>query len=160
MHKKFLFLFLLLAAAAAVFFYKKYRVAPTVKFTELTLTDLTGDSVSLHQYPDKKLLVCFFATWCGPCVREIPSLLRAEQKLKSKGLRLLLISDEPLALLQSFENATGTQGKILHSTRKLNSYSIYTVPTTYLLNAKREVIWKKVGEEEWDSDEAIDKLSE
>jgi len=149
---------IVIAILVAGFFYNKYRIAPKVKFETLELTDLNGNSVSLDSFQDKKMFINFFATWCGPCVKEIPLLLSAQQILAKENFKFVLISDEPVEQLKHFQEQTGTGFLILHSEKKLQEYKIYTIPTSYVLNSNQEIVFKKTGEEDWASDAVIQKL--
>lgn len=142
-----------------LFLYNKYRVAPPVQFAALSLTDLQGQPVALNQYSEKRLFVNFFATWCGPCVAELPSLQQAQDMLKGQT-GFVIISDEPLERLRSFQQRNGYTLTFLHSNTPLSSINIYTIPTSYLLNSKQEILMKHVGEEEWTSEEWLNKLTE
>ncbi len=140
-----------------IFLYNKYRVAPKVKFADLSLTDLNGQAVPLQQYNNGRLFINFFATWCGPCVAELPSLENAQQQLKGKT-NFVIISDEPIARLQAFQKRTGYSLTFLHSNSPLSSIDINTIPTSYLINEKQEILLKHVGEENWASEEWVKKL--
>lgn len=147
-----------IAVLVAGFFYTKYRVAPNVKFETLKLTDLDGKEVSPAMFKHQKVLVNFFATWCGPCIRELPSLERVETYFSKEDFQLILISDEPVERLKDFKQSTGLMFTILHSEKKLHDLKIETIPTTYLLNSKGEIVFKKTGEEDWGSEAMIGKL--
>ncbi|MBK7147644.1 MAG: TlpA family protein disulfide reductase [Bacteroidetes bacterium] len=142
-----------------LFLYNKYRVAPPVQFAGLSLTDLQGQPVALNQYAQKRLFVNFFATWCGPCVAELPSLQQAQKMLKGQT-GFVIISDEPLERLRSFQQRNGYSLTFLHSNTPLSSIDIHTIPTSYLLNSRQEILMKHVGEEEWSSEEWLKKLTE
>ncbi|MBK8657964.1 MAG: TlpA family protein disulfide reductase [Bacteroidetes bacterium] len=142
-----------------LFLYNKYRVAPPVQFAALSLTDLQGQPVALNQYAQKRLFVNFFATWCGPCVAELPSLQQAQKMLKGQT-GFVIISDEPLERLRSFQQRNGYSLTFLHSNTPLSSIDIHTIPTSYLLNSRQEILMKHVGEEEWSSEEWLKKLTE
>jgi len=159
MKNKFIFLVgIVITILVAGFFYNKYRVAPKVKFETLKLTDLNGNKVSLDSFQGKKMFINFFATWCGPCIKEVPSLLSAQQILAKENFRFVLISDEPVERLKHFQEQTGAGFPILHSEKKLQEYKIYTIPTSYVLNSNHEIVFKKTGEEDWASDAVIQKL--
>ena len=142
----------------AGFFYNKYRVAPKIKFETLELTDLDGNIFSLDSFQHKKMFINFFATWCGPCVKELPSLLSAQQMLLNKNFQFLLISDEPVERLKNFSERMEMKFLVLHSEKKLQDYKIYSIPTSYVLNTHREIAFKKSGEEDWATDKMIEQL--
>ena len=144
----------------ALFLYDKYRVAPAVKFDTLILTDLDGNPVSLEQFKDKKLFINFFATWCGSCLSEMPSLEAAQTALAKDNFQFILISDEPLARLKRFSNKSDLPFIILHSNQKLSALKIFTIPTTYVLNLNHEVVFKKVEVEDWASEAMIKQLEQ
>jgi thiol-disulfide isomerase/thioredoxin len=56
---------------------------------EVTLKDLDGKDLSLAQYKGKVVLINFWATWCGPCLVEIPWLIEMQQKYAAKGFTVL-----------------------------------------------------------------------
>jgi len=56
---------------------------------EITLTDLNGKPVSLTQYRGKLLLVNFWATWCAPCLKEIPLIINAQKRYGAQGFQVI-----------------------------------------------------------------------
>ncbi len=59
---------------------------------DFTLTTPDGKKVSLSQFRGKVLLLDFWATWCGPCLREMPNVIALYKKYHSKGLEILGVS--------------------------------------------------------------------
>ncbi len=55
----------------------------------ITLTDLNGKPVSLAQYQGKLLIVNFWATWCAPCLQEMPLLIKAQKQYGARGLQII-----------------------------------------------------------------------
>ena len=149
---------LLSALFIASYLYSKYRVAPKVKFKNLSLTDLQGRAVSLDSYAGKNLFISFFATWCPPCVREIPALIAADKILASEQFRFILISEEPIETLLRFKERLNVPLLILHSNQKLAEQNIVTMPTNYVLNPAHEIVYTKVGEADWASAEIIEMI--
>ena len=148
------------ATLVAAFFFNKYKVAPAIKFETLDLTDIEERKISLDSFQNKKLFINFFATWCGPCLRELPSILEAQQKLSKEKIQFILISDEPLGKLIYFNEQTGGQFTVLHSEKSLQQYKIYSIPTSYLLNSGHEIIFKKTGEENWCDEKMLKRFRE
>ena len=147
---------IILAILVAGFFYNKYRIAPSVKFDTLELTDLSGNKVTIEKFKGKKLFINFFATWCGPCMGEMASIENAQQILSNDNFQFIMISDESTERLRAFQRQISIP--VLHSAKKLSSFDIVTIPTTYLLNEKQEVEFKKTGEADWASEENIKEL--
>ena len=56
---------------------------------EVTLKDLDGKPVTLAQYRGKLLLVNFWATWCAPCLKEMPLLVQAQKQYGARGLQII-----------------------------------------------------------------------
>lgn len=59
---------------------------------DIKLTDIDGELVTLEQYKGKVLLIDFWATWCGPCRRELPNVKNVYKKYHDKGLEILSVS--------------------------------------------------------------------
>ena len=123
-----------IAILVAGFLYNKYRVAPELKIEMLALTDLNGNKVSLNSFQNKNLFINFFATWCGPCMHEVPSLTLAQQILLKEHFQFIFISDEPIARLQNFSERNDGKFLILHSKKSLQQYKIFSIPASYVLN--------------------------
>jgi len=150
---------IILALMTGAYFYQKYRIAPGIKFENLALTDLNGQPVKLQDYRGKKLFLNFFATWCGPCVHEFPSLGRAAESLVPDNFLFISISDEPLPLLNRFnERMHPNHIVLLHAEKKFHDLGVFTVPTNYVLNGNGQVVFEKIGDESWDNSEILEQL--
>jgi len=68
----------------------------------LVLADIRGVEHSLEQYSGKVVVVNFWATWCPPCVEELPSLENAWQRYRQQGLVVLAVSGEESDVVTSF----------------------------------------------------------
>ncbi len=69
---------------------------------DMTLTDLQGKTIQLSKLKGKDVLVVFWATWCGPCNREIPHLIELRKKYSTKKLEIIAISNESATHLRKF----------------------------------------------------------
>ena len=67
-----------------------------VSYADVTFTTLDAKEVKLDDYKGKRILVNLWATWCGPCVREMPSLNRAYNLLKDDNYVFLVASNEKI----------------------------------------------------------------
>ena len=146
---------------AAGFLYKKYRIAPGIKFEKLELTDISGKPVKLHDYRGKKLFINFFASWCSSCIAEFPSLDKTAETLIPDNFVFISISEDPLPLLNRVYERVNTRHIIfLHSVRKLKDLDVFTYPTSYLLNDKGRIVFERVGEQNWAEPRIIHELKE
>lgn len=68
--------------------YKGLNPAPEAK-TQIVFTDLEGNAHPLSEYRGKLVLINFWATWCGPCLQEIPLLVQAQKTYGARGFQVL-----------------------------------------------------------------------
>jgi peroxiredoxin/heme exporter protein D len=73
------------------------RTAP-----DFTLTDIIGKEHKLSDYRGKDVMIIFWATWCGPCLIEIPHLMALRSTVNEDKLTMLAISNENPALVKNF----------------------------------------------------------
>lgn len=116
------------------------------KFPDFEEKDLDGKPLSIAAYKGKVVLIDFWATWCGPCVRELPNVLKAYEKYHPQGFEIIGISlDQDETKLKDFikeKNMPWQQyfdGKGWNS--KLGSkYGIQSIPATWLLDGEGKII--------------------
>jgi peroxiredoxin len=144
----------------AGFLYKRYRIPPGLDLPVIPLTDLRGQRVSLSSYTGQPLFLSFFATWCGPCMRELPELADLKSKLTNQKLQVICISEEPVEKLQNLQAQLGDKLLFLHSEKRFHDIGVYTYPTNYIFNAKGAKVYEKVNPDEWENDEVVNKIKQ
>ena len=117
------------------------------KFPDFEETDIMGKPMSTAKHRGKVVLVDFWATWCGPCLQELPYVLSTYQKYHPKGFEILGVSfDKELPTLENFvkaQNMPWQQFFDLGASNKLAlKYGAMTIPTTYLLDTEGKIIAK------------------
>jgi peroxiredoxin len=115
-------------------------------FPDFTEKDLAGQPLSLAKYKGKVVLVDFWATWCPPCVAELPNVLAAYQKYHDKGFEIVGISlDQEEAKLKSFMTAKGmTWAQYFDGAgwgnKLAKMYAIRSIPATFLLDRDGKIV--------------------
>lgn len=150
---------ILITILVAGFFYNRYRVTPQLNLNQLALTDLNGAPVGIESFEGKKLFINFFATWCGPCIKELPSIYAAQQTMVKSGFVFILISDEPVERLKKFSGMLPYPLYILHSQKPLQQYSIYTIPASYILSSSHRVVYSTTGGDDWAGEKMMEKFN-
>jgi thiol-disulfide isomerase/thioredoxin len=127
---------------------------------ETELQTVAGKPVTLAAFKDKVVLVNFWATWCIPCVREMPSLDRLQASFDKKDFLILAVSVDrggaevvpPFLKKHGIKNLTPLLDRRM---RLASALRVPGMPTSFLLNREGQVVGSLPGIAEWDSPEAI-----
>jgi len=139
------------------------RVDPPEEAEDFTLKTLKGGTVSLKDYRGRLIFLNFWATWCGPCRAEMPSMQRLWEEFKEEDFVILAINiQEESKLVSSFMNERGLSFPVLldEKGKVARSYGIRGIPTTFFLNPEGEIIGKAVGARDWASKESFQLIEE
>ncbi len=132
---------------------------PTIPAPNFTLKSLNGEEVSLSQQRGKYVLVNFWATWCGPCKVEMPSLETLHQRFKSKNFSLLAISNDMFGaqIVEPFIKANNLTFPVLldQQLQASNKFGVVSLPTTFMINPEGNIIGELRGAEDWASPDNI-----
>jgi len=126
------------------------------KFPDFEAKDLDGKPLSPGNYKGKVLLVDFWATWCNPCVYELPNVIKAYTKYHDKGFEVIGISlDQEESRLKNFIKEKGMawpqyfDGKGWEN-KIAQKYGIQSIPATFLLDGEGKIIAKNLRGEALD----------
>lgn len=115
----------------------------------------TGDSVSLSDYRGRVTLVNIWATWCGPCRAEMPSMQKAYARLRDRGFAIAAVSIDEGSVdeVRGFQRELGLTFDILHdrSGRIQQVFQTAGVPESFLLDADGIIVKRVIGAHDWSS---------
>lgn len=124
------------------------------------LADKNGKTVSLEEFKGKIIFINFWATWCPPCIGEMPSMQKLHDDYKDKIVFLFVTTD-------SFEKANSFLVKENLNLPIFQSVSnppleleSSTIPATYLVDQQMNVVVAKIGAADWNSDSFREKLDD
>jgi len=133
-------------------------VSATFDAATSTFQDLQGRGLEIASFEGKKVFVNYWATWCAPCIREIPSLNRAAAALADENYLFLLASDESVADIRDFIAERGFGGHFVKLNGFFGSYGIHAVPSSSLYSEDGELLQSWAGAFEWDSEEMLEEI--
>jgi cytochrome c biogenesis protein CcmG, thiol:disulfide interchange protein DsbE len=132
---------------------------------------LDGTEVRLSGYRGDVVLLNIWATWCLPCVREMPALQRLHEQLGDRGLSIVAVSvDAPAGGLGPFGQPGGDVAEfrdrfqltfdVLHdpSGRIQSRYQVNGLPTTFIIDREGRIRRKVLGAAEWDQPRYADEI--
>lgn len=121
---------------------------------DFSLMDMQGASRRLSEYRGKVVLLTFWATFCPPCIEEMPALNRLHSKWKGQGLVVVGVSmDQGRDHLEAYLRRVRIEFPILWDEHlevgKL--YRIFALPSTYIIDRRGYLVGLAMGAREWDS---------
>ncbi len=133
-------------------------VAPGFK-----LRSLDSKIVSLDSFRGRPVILHFWASWCGACRQEFPSLARLQSDFEGEGLAVLAIS-----LDESREEAAAFAASVKSGMIVLldpdgevgDSYQSFAVPETFFINKEGKIVWRRAGPIDWDSPDVRARVKE
>jgi thiol-disulfide isomerase/thioredoxin len=131
--------------------------APAVSFV-----DLAGNTVSLSEFTGKIVLVNLWATWCEPCLREMPSLERVQSRLGEK-LAVVAISEDHggSKTVDPFIDKLGLKSVKVYLDPKSaieRAFKVQGLPTSFLIDREGRVLGRVEGAAEWDAPKLLEVL--
>jgi peroxiredoxin len=132
------------------------------KAPNFCLEDLEGKKLELKHFKGKLVFLNFWATWCGPCKEEMPTMERLYQKSKEKDFVFLAISvdyEGKQSVKEFIKNKHYTFPVLLDPKCKvLGLYKVKGIPTTVFIDRDGRIVGKTTGPRDWNSPEAVSLL--
>ena len=137
---------------------KKAQELPEKLVDRIQLVDLDGNEIPLASLKGKTIFLNFWATWCRPCLAEMPDIDKASKLLKDENFVFLAASDESLDKIKQFAAKSEFSFQIVHSKTSVFDLDISALPTTMVINTAGEIVYNEVGARDWSSENEINNL--
>jgi thiol-disulfide isomerase/thioredoxin len=123
-----------------------------LKPADFILPDMNDRKIRFSDFRGKVVLVNFWATWCTPCVKEIPSLMKLKQKVDSDGFEILTINiGESKEKIEAFVNANPVNLPVLIDLdgKTIKDWRVYVYPSNYILDKTGRIKYAHRGALDW-----------
>ena len=137
----------ILILTGAVIFSLNTCFADSSPAPDFTLTDLSGNKVSLSSQKGKVVFLDFWATWCPPCRASIPEVERLYEKYNGKNVAFfgVNVENDPAAV-KDFVQRKGIQYTVLLGDEKVSrAYGIQGIPTFYIIDQQGNIAGHDIG---------------
>ncbi len=135
---------------------------PALKVEEAAVTssysDLEGNPIALEDYKGKRVFINYWATWCRPCIEEMPDLLKLQAILVAENYVFLLASDESFEKIKKFKRARNFDFNFIKYNGTYGEQQINALPVTFVYNEAGEQVFRFDGAMDWNTQEVIEKL--
>lgn len=115
------------------------------------LQDMDGNELSLEALTEKPIFLNFWATWCPPCIAELPGIIELHEKYKN-DVNFVLVSNESRAKVRAFAKKNGFNQKLFYQNKGVpTNFASQSIPTTFIISSKGVVVLSKKGVAKWNS---------
>ncbi|MDP6551398.1 MAG: TlpA disulfide reductase family protein [Arenicellales bacterium] len=126
----------------------------------LVLNSLNGDQYTLADFAGKVLLVNFWATWCAPCIKELPSMQAARSRLAGEPFEVIAVNvGEDPAEVKNFLDRLDTALDYLilldENMVTTKKWKVRVLPTTYIVDAQGQARYVAMGERDFGAAEIV-----
>jgi thiol-disulfide isomerase/thioredoxin len=134
------------------------RLAAGPPINAFNLVALDGTTIGSQQLAGKVVLLNFWATWCGPCKEEMPSLARLQSEFDPKKVRVVTVTTDihPQGIKQFLDHLGIRLPVLFDEDQELSRmFMVRGLPTTILIDQDGHALGRAVGPRSWDTQESI-----
>lgn len=119
---------------------------------------LNGKKVNLEDFRGKTIFINEWATWCPPCVAEMPSIEKLYNQLKDdKNVVFILVSNENRETVSQFLNKEGLDLPVMVTrANPPEMFAVRSIPTTFLVSPSGEIVLRETGSRKWHGEDTVE----
>lgn len=135
-------------------------VKNVVAAEDFELQNMDEEKVKLSDFKGKVILLNFWATWCPPCIREMPSMERLQEQVNAEDFKVIAINqmeepDDVFAFTGQLEVDPTFEILFDRTSRLSQPYAVRGLPTTYLIDKNGDIRYRAVGGRLFDHPEVV-----
>ena len=138
---------------------KQPNSAPPLSKGIPELQELDGSKIDLADFKGKTLVINLWATWCLPCIKEMPSLVELTKKIPEDQLVLLVATDQKINVINKFIENKGLKLHFVQLKNSMESLGVYALPMTFIYDKKGNEVQRIEGTRDWAGNETLDLLT-
>ena len=141
---------------AGIFLFFRYKTGPSLEQDSIVVTDSLGQQHKLAELTSGATFVHFYASWCGPCLRELPEIKAFMETPLGRQINFVFITEDREDQVKTFHERYGFN---IYRVNKLKDANVYSIPVTYLLNEKHEIVKSDLGSWDWNQEKLKNEIS-
>lgn len=135
-------------------------VRSVIPASDFELEDMDEEKVKFSKYLGKVVLLNFWATWCPPCVREMPSMEKLHQQVNAEDFKVIAVNqmedvDQVFAFTGQLDIYPSFEILFDKTSKVSQDYAVRGLPTTYLIDKQGNIRYRAVGGREFNHPEVI-----
>lgn len=125
---------------------------------KISLKTLEGQSINMDDFKGKRVFVNFWATWCKPCIQEMPTIAKAQDLVENESVVFLFPSNESADLILEFKERRNFDFTYVQA-QNFEALNIQALPTTMIFNESGKLIFSEMGFRDWSTPENLTLIS-
>lgn len=129
-----------------------------IELKDIKLSTLTAQPIDMDEFEGKVVFMNFWATWCGPCIKEMPTIAEAQTLMADKDVVFLLASNEELDQIESFSEKRDFKFRYVQL-NNMEELKIQALPTTFIFDSEGALQFSETGTRAWNEPANIDLIT-
>ncbi len=121
----------------------------------IALYTMNNDPIDPQQFKGKTVFINFWATWCKPCIKEMPSIQKAKEILKDEEIVFLFATNDDAEAVATFKEENPFDFNYVQ-VKNLEDLNVQALPTTFIFDPGGALQFSEAGFRKWDDKESLD----